>query len=105
MSEKLEVGPFPMNAVVRGALYPDPAHDYELGDVLHVELPNGFEIDVTTNPRGRLPFKVTVYFRLAGHAIAEPFAQWFCCSPGHVVTSLGMLAIDLMKYRPVLEDP
>jgi hypothetical protein len=52
----------PAGAQVRGLLYDDPAHVYGLGDVLEVELPTGFTIDVgwiADSPTER--FRVVVY--------------------------------------------
>jgi len=52
----------PKGAVQRGILYRDPSVKYGSGDVLEVELPTGFMIDLGWNPRKpETPFRVVVY--------------------------------------------
>jgi hypothetical protein len=52
----------PLGAVQRGHLYRDSGVNYGSGDVLEVELPTGFMIDLGWNPRKpETPFRVVVY--------------------------------------------
>lgn len=62
----------PHGAVQRGTLYGDPTVHYGLGDVLEVELPTGYTIDVgwdENNPRD--PFRIVVYREYFGDRFVD----------------------------------
>lgn len=65
MSGIREITGLPDGTIVRGALYEDPDAFYGLGDVIEVELPSGWIIDVSWNGGEDIeeerPFCITVY--------------------------------------------
>jgi hypothetical protein len=58
----VELSNLPPGAVVRGFLYTDPDHVYGLGDVMEIELPTGWTIDVGWDEDiPDEPFRIVVY--------------------------------------------
>lgn len=62
----------PPGTQVRGHLYLDPSVQYHSGDVLEVELPNGYTIDVSwSDDRPDAPFRLAVYREYYGDRSIE----------------------------------
>jgi hypothetical protein len=62
----------PAGAEIRGALYDDPSHEYDLGDVLEIALTSERTIDVGRDrdaPGG--PFRIVVYREYFGDRIVD----------------------------------
>jgi hypothetical protein len=98
--KEISLGDLPEGAIVRGTLYNDPAHDYELGDVLQVELKNGFVLDVGYRQcNGNLAFVVAVCFPPNGRREIE----YNVYKPEHVPEGLRQLAEKLSQGELVLD--
>lgn len=66
----------PPGAQVRGSLYLDPSMEYGSGDVLEVELPTGFTIDVGWDEGvPEAPFRIVVYREYFGDRFVDFFVQ------------------------------
>ena len=79
----------PKGAVQRGRLYRDPAVKYGLGDVLEVELPTGFTIDLGwCKDKPETPFRVVVYREYFG----DRFVDYYVATPDEAVQAIESLA-------------
>ncbi len=79
----------PKGAVQRGRLYREPGVNYGLGDVLEVELPTGFTIDLgwcKDNPEA--PFRLVVYREYFGDHIVD----YYVATPDEAAQAVEVLA-------------
>ena len=68
----VELSNLPPGAVVRGFLYADPDHVYGLGDVMEIELPTGWTIDVGWDEdTPDEPFRIVVYREYFGDRVVD----------------------------------
>jgi hypothetical protein len=68
----VELSNLPPGAVVRGFLYADPDHVYGLGDVMEIELPTGWTIDVGWDEDiPEEPFRIVVYREYFGDRVVD----------------------------------
>ncbi len=79
----------PLGAVQRGHLYRDSGVNYGSGDVLEVELPTGFMIDLGWYPRKpETPFRVVVYREYFG----DHFVDFYVATPDAAAQAVEFLA-------------
>ncbi len=68
----IELSNLPPGAVVRGFLYADPDHVNGLGDIMEIELPTGWTIDVGWDEDTRdEPFRIVVYREYFGDRVVD----------------------------------
>jgi len=79
----------PKGAVQRGRLYRDPGVNYGLGDVLEVELPTGFTIDLGwCKDKPETPFRLVVYREYFGdHSV-----DYYVATPDAAAQAVEFLA-------------
>jgi len=79
----------PKGAVQRGRLYREPGVNYGLGDVLEVELPTGFTIDLGwCKDKPETPFRLVVYREYFGdHSV-----DYYVATPDAAAQAVEFLA-------------
>jgi hypothetical protein len=99
--EVIDLIDLPDGAEVVGTLYADPSHDYELGDVLTVTLPNGFTMDVRYRQYvGDSDFVVRLYYEFYGNV----WHEWDVARPEHVPEGLRQIAESVAPLRRLSWD-